>query len=334
MVNGLILAKFDKQINVIENTLAKYLNKFVNSIQKFSELKRIEKPIEDPTKIKIIRSIKTLHTKGIRSMCELKDKRLVSSSLDQSIIVYDHSYEPQICIKNAHESYIWSLCVLKNGLLASSSNDKAIKIWQINEGYHKLSATLKGHSNSVNKVIELEDGRLCSCSADGTIKIWENFECVRTLTGRSVESIIEVNRLIISGSADKRLRIWEESRYECINVIGDVYCWSNNSLSKLNDKILLIGGDNTIYSVDIETYKVNKTEDNSFGKIFCLNVLRNGLVLFGNEFGEISSFDLASNKINFKSRFHKENEKVFCLIETEDNKLVSSSSDKTINVYH
>ena len=49
-------------------------------------------PIEGALKIKKIYVIKDQHSSCINSICELKDKRLVSCSRDESIIVYSHLY--------------------------------------------------------------------------------------------------------------------------------------------------------------------------------------------------------------------------------------------------
>ena len=47
--------------------------------------------------------------------------------------------------------------------------------------------------------------------------------------------------------------------------------------------------------------------------------------------GEICSYNPLSNQITSKSKFH--NEGIRCLIETEQNQLISSSYDKTIKLY-
>ena len=127
------------------------------------------------------------------------------------------------------------------------------------------------------------------------------------------------------------MRIWDESTYECIKIINDVYCVYWNSLSKMNDNTLLGGGYNVIYVVDIQSYKVvKKIEAQSSDWICCINVLKNGLIIFGNEKGEICCTDISSDKKIFRNKLH--NHYVLCLIESED-KLISCSYDKTINIY-
>ena len=275
MVNGIILTKFDHVINIIQN----FLNKHINE------------PIEDISKLKIVKTVQTEYNKKISSICELKDKRLVSSSWDGSITVYNSSYESQFQIKNSHGSNeVYSLCVLREGELVSSAY-KEIKIWEINYDYYELIHTLTDHTDLVTKVIELKNGNLCSCSDDKTIKIWDNksyYECIKTLEGHTdnIQSVIELNDFIISASDDETLRIWNQSvkkmnvplgiwneqEIKCIATINDVQCsLSPYTLSKLNGITLLVGGKNVISIVNVQSFKVKKFKDESLGKIYCLN---------------------------------------------------------------
>ena len=288
-------------------------------------------------KLKVNESIETPHSNGINSVCLLKDKRLVSGGKDKLIIVYNHSHEPQIQIKNAHKGGILSLCGLKNGDLASSSFDKIIKIWRIGENDYELIHTLIEHTDSVNKVIELEDGRICSCSDDKTIKIWDNYtyQSITTIKAHTDEiiSIIEINDSIISVSykTDKTLRRWNKSTYECIKIIQNVECCWCNALEKLNNHTVLIGVLNLIFAVDIESSEVKKKKDSNLGLILCFRVIRNDLVLFGNEHGNIYEYNPISNEI--LSRLGFQYDEIRCLIKAEENQIISSSIDSTIKVY-
>ena len=75
----------------------------------------------------------------------------------------------------------------------------------------------------------------------------------------------------------------------------------------LNDSTLLLGDGSIgriMYFIDIETSEVNAFKDESLGSILCLTAYGNGLVLIGNEPGEILCYHSLSNKIIFKQKFH------------------------------
>ena len=287
-------------------------------------------------KLRIIKNIKAEDNNAINSICLLKDKRLVSGGKYGLIMVYSHSY-PQIQIKNAHDNGIYSLCALRNGDLASSSGDGMAKIWRIGENDYKLIHTLIEHTSMVMKVIELEGGRICSCSAEGEIMIWDNntYQSITTIKAHTdwTMSIIEMNDSIISVSLneDTTLRRWNKSTYECIQIIQNVCCCWCNALEKLNNHTVLIGGEDELFIVDIKSSEVKQLEDNTLGRVIFFRLIRNDLVLFGNQKGKICEYNPISNEIISKFKFH--NHQIMCLIGSEQNRLISCSSDRTINIY-
>ena len=288
-------------------------------------------------KIKITNTIQTKHSERINSICILKDKRLVSCSSDRSIAVYNYSYEPQIQILNAHSGYVYTLCVSRNRVLISGSSDKMIKIWRVNQNDYELVHTLQGHTDEVYKVIELEDGRLCSCSSDATIKVWDSstYQPITTITGHTgaVVGIIEMNDYIISVSdyINDGLRIWNKSTYNSVKIIQLVYCCWFNGFEKLNNNTVLVGGNNIIFVVDFESSKVNQIQDEKLRDALCFRVIRNDVVLVGCTLGNICYYNPLSNQIISKFSLHAED--IYCLIEAEDNKIISCSEDKTIKIF-
>lgn len=359
MVNGVFLKKFKEQTESIENILIKYLKQAekiiesrekkieskANKVESVNQLISSKKKLIDSKKqlieakknneiLTVLNTIETRHDAWITSICILKDERLASSSNDSSIIIYNKLFQSQIYIKNAHSDYISSLRALRDGGLVSSSGDRTIKMWKINNNDFQLIGVLTGHSNRIDKVIELKDGKLCSCSADKTIKIWNNYRCVKTLTGHTggVVSIIETNDYIVSASHDDdELRIWDNSKYQCIQIINNVDCYSRNSLAQVKENSLLLGGVNILYVVDVLTSQKNKIEDQLLGCVYCLNILRSGVALIGSSKGEICIYNVSFNQIIFNKRFH--NDSITCIIETKDNKIISCSGDRTINIY-
>lgn len=131
---------------------------------------------------------------------------------------------------------------------------------------------------------------------------------------------------------DDGLRIWNESTYECIKFIDNVGCSSINGISKLNDKTILLARASGIIAVDIESSKVEEFNQTSLS--WTLNVLKNGLVLVGNLYREeVACYDsLSSNKPIFIKGFSHQG--INCIIESEDNKIILCSPERTINIYN
>ena len=140
-----------------------------------------------------------------------------------------------------------------------------------------------------------------------------------------------MNNFIISLSNDQTLRVWDQSTYELIKIIYIDECSSRNALAEVN-KIVLLGGENKIYSVDIESSEVNEIENKSLGRVLCLKTLSTGLVVIGNDKGEILCYHSSSKQFIFKRRFHRMG--IFFIIETKTDELISSSYDQTLNIYH
>ena len=126
--------------------------------------------IIENVKIEDIKSIKTItdHTGCfVKSLLHLRDGKVASCSLDNTIRIYDPSndYHCDQVIKRHSES-IRSICQLDDGTIVSCAWDKLIIIGD----YTIMSA----HDDYILKVITLPNNRIASCSWDMTIKIWKS----------------------------------------------------------------------------------------------------------------------------------------------------------------
>ena len=72
----------------------------------------------------------------------MNDGRLVSSSNDKSIIIYNKTtYQPDIIIKE-HKGNILYITQLSSGILASCSDDNTIKLFNIKGMKYEILQTL------------------------------------------------------------------------------------------------------------------------------------------------------------------------------------------------
>lgn len=285
--------------------------------------------------MKLLKHIPTTHQFCVISLCFLKDKRLVSSSYDYTIIVYNSdTYAPTIYINQSHDDLVMSICGLKDGNLASSSCDKKIKIWKIDADNYTLMHILLEHEKDINKVIELEDGKICSCSNDKTIKIWDsssNYKCIKTLKGHTdnVTSIVEIDGSIFSSSDDNTIRIWDRNTYQCYTIMTNIRCF--NGLSKLKDR-LVIGESDKLCFIDIKTFLNKRFENKEFGNNFSFSCLKNGNILVGTYRGVILCLSPSTNEILFRE-INDDGNCITCLVEKEDKQIFSSSQGSFINVF-
>ena len=167
-------------------------------------------------KIKCVKTI-TDNVLSVYSLLLLKDKRIASCSYDNTIMILDPSndYHCEQVIKR-HNNYIISICELDDGTIVSCLEDNSITIGDY---------TIKNaHELEINKVIALPNNRIASCSEDKTIKIWTYSNTpIKVLEGHNqgVKSLLFIKErdIMISGSEDGTLCLWNMSTYQCITVI-------------------------------------------------------------------------------------------------------------------
>ncbi|XP_031250883.1 protein JINGUBANG-like [Pistacia vera] len=165
---------------------------------------------------------------------------LYSVSWDRTIKIWRTSdFKCLESITNAHDDAI-NAVALSDGHVYTGSADKKIKVWRKNNGEkkHSLVSTLEKHNSGINALALSTDGFvLYSGACDRSILVWEkdesgNMELAGALRGhtKSILCISVVSDLVLSGSADKTIRIWRgiDRNYSCLAVLeghkGPVKC--------------------------------------------------------------------------------------------------------------
>ena len=219
-------------------------------------------------------NFKTLknHTKWITFLSQLNDGRLMSSSGDYSLNIYNNnSFELQLSIKE-HSDYVRSFTQLKDGKIISCSNDQTMKLIKlIEEDKYKLEQTLQGHSSYVYKVIEIKENELISVSYDKTMKIWKinnenKFECIKTITFQNTSSMCNIlkineNEFVTSSTYDKCIKFWNSYYYSNNSTITSIEIeWTYQTMCLIEDDILCIGGNYSkgFYLIKISTHQIIK----------------------------------------------------------------------------
>ncbi len=144
----------------------------------------------------------SFHDQWIRALSVFQISRnILSSSNDNSIIIYGTDFNIIQKIINAHDNEIIDLDILDENNFISCSNDKNIKIWIkrnlniINKFEFNLYYIINNaHNAQVNKIIYYNYGKIISCGCDFKINIWEeyninnniNYQLITTLSHSNV----------------------------------------------------------------------------------------------------------------------------------------------------
>ena len=229
------------------------LEKVKNNIEKedISQIIKISYSYFSKKEIKLHNSLKEQFKSQITDIIEIKDGKIVVSSEDSEIKIFDKSGNVFYILKG-HSHSVRALCYIRDDIFASGSNDKTIRIWDLQQNKSieilkepnnqiislnllnnqklascsfkeiyiyddkfKLQYLLKEHLNWVRNIIQIDKNKICSCSDDGTIKIYDkHFQILNTLN--------EHNNSVFS------ICLLRDGRFISGDKKGKLFCWFKN----------------------------------------------------------------------------------------------------------
>jgi WD40 repeat protein len=181
----------------------------------------------------------------------LDNDTLASGSSDGTIKLWSMATgQTKLTIQT--NQYFWSLKLLNTNIhLAAGLENGDINIYNINDG--SLISSLKGHTNSVNDLVQISADLLASSSdADRTVRIWNltTNTCKFILTGHtsSVFGLKQITPSILaSGSLDNTIKLWDILSGQLIRTLTGHTGAIEWSVDLLNSQTLVSGsGDETI----------------------------------------------------------------------------------------
>ena len=283
--------------------------------------------------IEIIKTINS-YNNVIKSLLLLNDKRISSCSNNKSIMIFDPYDDYQHAqLLNRHSNN--SICLLEDDTIVSCSVERTIYI-----GDYTIPSA---HDEAINKVIALPNNRIATCSDDQTIKIWKSNKPysdtpIKVLEGHSdkVDSLLYIKErdIMISGSVDGTLLLWNISNYQCDKTIIGVYCCWTNALYQIDNDRVIVGAENGFFIVNIDKCVVEKTiEDESLGFVNCFLKLRdNNTILCGCESGQLCYYYLITEKYSISKNNHEED--INDLLLVNDKSFLSCSEDSVIKLWN
>lgn len=153
---------------------------------------------------------------------------------------------------------------------------------------------LTGHSDDVYALC-IKDNLIISGSHDNTIKIWNanDMKCLATLEGHDdvITRLCTTNGMLVSSSSDWSIKVWSLDTYECLCTLNG-HEGTVWSVFAVNNVIYSASNDTTIKVWDIETRKCLKTLMSS--DAFATVCVINGLIVGGTFDGQMCLWHCAT----------------------------------------
>ena len=271
------------------------------------------------------------HQDKVMSIKLLRDGRLISSSYDKLINIYDEkTYKLVLTIKE-HTGWVFYVEEIDYRIIASCSNDYKIKIYKLlPDNKYTLMQTLAEHSYGVYKIIKLSNHQLASCSHDGYIKIWQksgskyNVISDMKIYNTSVNNIIQtkINEIVsLDSEHSGTIRFWnivtklEISSFKTGNGnmlynVGNYGYRPNNNFLLINNDILLLAQKKHIHVIDVNKRSVVNKIVLNCDTNFCINKFDENIFMIGNNEGlfqyEFDGKDNSAKEIGKKLGLHSD----------------------------
>jgi len=238
------------------------------------------------------------HSNNVVTCLQYDDDKIISGSDDHCINVYDTNTGKLRKTMGDHEGGVWALQYVGNTLV-SGSTDRTVRVWDIERGV--CTHVFSGHTSTVRclQIVmpELIDGRMqpsrpviVTGSRDSTLKVWclpdpvkdepfltynpvnpVNPWFMHTLTGhtQSVRAIAARGNLLVSGSYDNSMRLWNIETGRLIHLM-------EGHTQRVYSVVLDIDNRRCMSGSMDSTVRIWSLDDGS-----CLNVLEGHSILVG-----------------------------------------------------
>lgn len=184
------------------------------------------------------------HSTSVVTCLQFEDDYVITGADDKMIRVYDAHNERFVTQLSGHDGGVWALKYDTDGILVSGSTDRSVRVWNIELG--KCTHIFRGHTSTVRclDIIEHQGQKfIVTGSRDHTLHVWKlpsastndssPDECeiynttdsnpyfVGVLRGHigSVRTVSGHGNIVISGSYDHNLMIWDIAKMKCLYVL-------------------------------------------------------------------------------------------------------------------
>ena len=193
------------------------------------------------------------HVTSVVTCLQFEDDYIITGADDKMIRVYEAQKKKFLMELRGHEGGVWALKYIEDGLIVSGSTDRSVRIWDIKLG--RCTYVFKGHTSTVRclEIVEYKGIKyIITGSRDNTLHVWklpnpkihrsskalnkhdissnmpytystpdENPFFVGILRGHmaSVRALSGHGNIVISGSYDNSLMVWDIAQMKCLYVL-------------------------------------------------------------------------------------------------------------------
>ena len=335
----------NKNMKITYNIEEEEIKNLINNINNFGKIINDNNLYEDfNIELRNPTHILKNHTSCVYCLAIMNDGRLVSGSLDNSIIIYNKlTYQPDLIIKE-HNSWICYIIQLSSGLLASCSDDKTIKLFKIEGNKYEVLQTLNYHKNRVSRIIELNNKALVSSSLDSSLIFYtkDNNEYKKDYQFSiqcSCLNIIQTkeNEICYSEVNNKKICFFDllerkvKTSLTNINLIDSV----RSRLFLISEELLIVSEQNKLSIVNINKYEIVRiieTPDSS--KILGICMINKNIVLTGDCNEIIKQWKIEGNNLIFISKKEKAHSgNINAILSLGNGFIASCSDDSSIKIW-
>ena len=335
---------FIEKEKIIYEETSENLNLSITSYNKRNLILTFNKKIPEKEKpenlnFTLIKSINE-HNHRVTSISFFPSGNFISVSCDKTIKIWDSNYNLLQNIEEAHDDYINYVSIKDVNNFGTCARDNNIKLWIKKENTFIIKDIIKNaHESWVFKIIYLSNDTIFSCSYDKTIKVWEkknnSYENIRLIKHSNiVYSILlleDKNYLISSGEFGTN--IYNINSFNCIIEYNEVKCWNWNSLCRLNEDKIIIGGIHGIIKIiSLLEKKVIKEINNEFNCWGITIINSRGIFLTCGENKNIKVYK-TNNYQYIKDINNVHEDDIEGIIQLNNNLILTYSWDKTIKIW-
>lgn len=314
------------------------------------------------------------HNTSVVTCLQFNENYIITGADDKKINVYDAEREQFKLELVGHEGGVWALKFISEDLLVSGSTDRTVRIWNIKKGI--CTHVFRGHTSTVRCLDVVESNGIkyiVTGSRDNTLHVWklpninvpsynpdetlvynnteENPYFIGVLRGHmaSVRTVSGYGNIVISGSYDHNLMVWDITKMELLYVLtGHTDRIYSTLYDHKRDRCISASMDTTIRVWDLANIHNNGpiTHINSSSSIrvsgsmrtLCGHTALVGLLGLSGKYlvsaaadGTLRGWD--SEDYSRKFSFHHTNLSAITTFYMSDNILVSGSEHQ-FNVYN